>query len=440
MAILALTGSPTALASLAAEFGDAEFRIESRPAHALTLAKASEWSVVLVDADFADDAALDIVERLTAAGQPVALMTRAPSLRLTLDAMDRGARDVLAMPPESAKLRDLVVRCHKVGMRSTEIEPRPAETAESIIGESPRMLDAFKTIARVARSAATVLIRGESGTGKELVARTIHERSARSKGPFVAVNCAAIPETLLESELFGHEKGAFTGALGRRVGRFERASGGTVFLDEIGDMSLPLQAKILRVLQEREIERVGGTGTVPVDVRLIAATHRDLEQDVRTGRFREDLYYRLAVIVVQLPALRERGEDLRLLTEHYLARHAREYRKPVRTLSREALLVLRSYHWPGNVRQLRNVIESAVLLADGEVLLPAHLPVELLTREELPSAEEPAPMLTLSELERKHIQRVLNASGGQMNVAAEILGIHRNTLRRKLTEYGIGSN
>src|SRR5687768_2247338 len=329
MAILALTGSPTALASLAAEFGDAEFRIESRPAQALTLAKASEWSVVLVDADFADDAALDIVERLTAAGQPVALMTRTPSLRLTLDAMDRGARDVLPMPPESAKLRDLVVRCHKVGMRSTEIEPRLAETAESIIGESPRMLDAFKTIARVARSAATVLIRGESGTGKELVARTIHERSTRSKGPFVAVNCAAIPETLLESELFGHEKGAFTGALGRRVGRFERATGGTVFLDEIGDMSLPLQAKILRVLQEREIERVGGTGTVPVDVRLIAATHRDLEQDVRTGRFREDLYYRLAVIVVQLPALRERGEDLRLLTEHYLARHAREYRKPV---------------------------------------------------------------------------------------------------------------
>jgi DNA-binding NtrC family response regulator len=237
--------------------------------------------------------------------------------------------------------------------------------------------------------------------------------------------------------LFGHEKGSFTGALGRRIGRFERAQGGTVFLDEIGDMSLPLQAKILRALQEREIERVGGTGTVPVDVRLIAATHRDLEQDVRAGRFREDLYYRLAVVVVQLPPLRERGDDLRLLIDHYLTRYAREYRKPVHAVSAEALRVLSSYSWPGNVRQLRNVLESAVLLADGEVLQPSHMPLELLSREEMRPAEEPVPLLTLSELERKHIQRVLNASSGQMNLAAEILGIHRNTLRRKLTEYGI---
>jgi DNA-binding NtrC family response regulator len=437
MAILALTGSPNAFASLAEEFGAAEFCVESRPAKALTLAKENEWSVVLVDADFADDAALEIVERLAASGQPVALMTRAPSLRLTLDAMDRGARDVLPLPPESAKLRDLVVRCHKVSVRTTNAGVELAETAEQIIGESPRMLDAFKAVARVARSSATVLIRGESGTGKELIARTIHERSTRAKGPFVAVNCAAIPETLLESELFGHEKGAFTGALGRRVGRFERAHGGTVFLDEIGDMSLPLQAKILRALQEREIERVGGTGTVPVDVRLIAATHRDLEQDVRAGRFREDLYYRLAVVVVQLPPLRERGEDLRLLIQHYLTRYAREYRKPVQAVSREALRILTGYAWPGNVRQLRNVLESAVLIADGDMLQPSHLPLELLTQEEVPAAEEPMPMMTLSELERKHIQRVLNASGGQMNVAADILGIHRNTLRRKLTEYGI---
>jgi DNA-binding NtrC family response regulator len=438
MAILALTGSPNAFASLTEEFGAAEFCVESRPAHALTRAKQSEWSVVLVDAEFADDAALEIVERLAASGQPVALMTRAPSLRVTLDAMDRGARDVLPLPPEPAKLRDLVVRCHKVSVRN-DAESYAGETGDTIIGESPRMLNAFKTIARVARSNATVLIRGESGTGKELIARKIHERSARSKAPFVAVNCAAIPEPLLESELFGHEKGAFTGALGRRVGRFERATGGTVFLDEIGDMSLPLQAKILRALQEREIERVGGNGPVPVDVRLIAATHRDLEQEVRAGRFREDLYYRLAVVVVQLPPLRERGEDLRLLIEHYLTRYAREYRKPVRAVSREALQILSSHSWPGNVRQLRNVLESAVLLADAEVLLPLHLPMELLTREEMSPVQEPVPMMTLSELERKHIQRVLNASGGQMNVAAEILGIHRNTLRRKLTEYGINA-
>jgi DNA-binding NtrC family response regulator len=300
------------------------------------------------------------------------------------------------------------------------------------------MLEAFKTIARVSKSSATVLIRGESGTGKELIARTIHERSARASGPFVAVNCAAIPENLLESELFGHEKGAFTGAIGRRIGRFERASGGTLFLDEIGDMSLALQAKILRVLQEREVERVGGSGPVSVDVRLIAATHRDLDQDVRAGRFREDLYYRLAVVTVALPALRERGNDLRALTEHYLARYAREYGRPVQAVSREAFTVLQSYKWPGNVRQLRNVIESAVLLADSDTLLPYHLPPELLLAEAPPElADEGVSLLTLSELERRHIQKVLAASGGQMNVAAEILGIHRNTLRRKLAEYGI---
>jgi two-component system nitrogen regulation response regulator GlnG len=438
MAVLALTGSPASLASLAAEFGSEEFCIESTPTLGMVRAHQNDWSVVLVDAEFAGDAAFELLERIAASGQAVALMTRAPSLRTTLDAMDRGARDVLHLPPDAAKLRELVVRCRKAGARHALVPPKVSESAESIVGESPRMLEAFKTIARVSKSSATVLVRGESGTGKELIARTIHERSARASGPFVAVNCAAIPENLLESELFGHEKGAFTGAIGRRIGRFERASGGTLFLDEIGDMSLALQAKILRALQEREIERVGGTGPVSVDVRLIAATHRDLDQDVRAGRFREDLYYRLAVVTVALPPLRDRGNDLRALTEHYLSRYAREYGRPVHTVSRDAFAILQSYRWPGNVRQLRNVIESAVLLADSETLLPYHLPPELLLAEAPPAdADEGAALVTLSELERRHIQKVLAVSGGQMNVAADILGIHRNTLRRKLAEYGI---
>jgi DNA-binding NtrC family response regulator len=220
------------------------------------------------------------------------------------------------------------------------------------------------------------------------------------------------------------------------VGRFERASGGTLFLDEIGDMSLALQAKILRVLQEREVERVGGSGPVKVDVRLIAATHRDLEKDVRAARFREDLYYRLAVVVIPLPPLRERGNDLRVLIEHYLHRYAREYARPVDAISPEALAILRAYSWPGNVRQLRNVLESAVLLADTDVLLPCHLPPEVLSSQ-TPRESEPVALGTLSELERRHIQKVLAASGGQIAAAAEILGIHRNTLRRKLAEYGI---
>jgi DNA-binding NtrC family response regulator len=439
MAILALTGSPASLAALTVEFGPEEFCIESRPSHGMVRAQQAAWSVVLVDAEFADDSALDLVERLAASGQAVALIARAPSLRTTLEAMDRGARDVFPFPPEAGKLRELVMRCHKVTARAAPGPvPVVSETAESIVGESPRMLDAFKTVARVSKSTATVLVRGESGTGKELIARTIHERSARSRGPFVAVNCAAIPENLLESELFGHEKGAFTGAIGRRIGRFERASGGTLFLDEIGDMSLSLQAKILRVLQEREVERVGGTAPVPVDVRLIAATHRDLDKDVRAGRFREDLFYRLAVVTVQLPSLRERGEDMRVLAEHYLQRYAREYNRPVHSISREALSILRAYPWPGNVRQLRNVIESAVLLADGDTLLPCHLSQELQAPDVAIGGHDPeVAMLTLSELERRHISRVLAASSGQMNVAAEILGIHRNTLRRKLAEYGI---
>jgi DNA-binding NtrC family response regulator len=438
MAILTLTGSPASLASLTAEFGPEEFCIESHPTQGIARAQQAGWSVILIDAEFADGAALDFIERLTAAGQAAALMARAPSLRLTLEAMDRGARDVLPFPPEAAKLRELVMRCHRATAPASAPAAAVSETAESIVGESPRMLDAFRTIARIARSTATVLVRGESGTGKELVARTIHERSARAKGPFVAVNCAAIPENLLESELFGHEKGAFTGAIGRRIGRFERASGGTLFLDEIGDMSLPLQAKILRVLQEREVERVGGSAPVPVDVRLVAATHRDLDRDVAAGRFREDLYYRLAVVTVQLPALRDRGQDLQVLAEHYMTRYAIEYGRPVRSMSSEALELLQSYGWPGNVRQLRNVMESAVLLGDGDTLLPCHLPPEVTTPTPQTSAAEAAtPLMTLSELERRHIQKVLAVSDGQMNVAAEILGIHRNTLRRKLAEYGL---
>jgi DNA-binding NtrC family response regulator len=360
------------------------------------------------------------------------------------------------------------------------------------IGESGRMLAAVKTIARVADSTATVLLHGESGTGKELFARLLHEKSARDTGPFVALNCAAIPEALLESELFGHEKGAFTGAVGRKVGRFERAHGGTLFLDEVGDLSLGAQAKVLRALQEREVERVGGEGTLRVDVRVVAATNKDLAREVALGRFREDLYYRLAVVVLTLPPLRERGDDIRLLAEHCVARFAYEHRRATRAISREALALMAAYPWPGNVRQLYNVLERAVLLADGPVLLPAHLPAEVraplhgftsapgtfgtlptpshgIPSQGLPSYAAPsyaatgyavpsyaAPgqdvpavsypgaasaegLLPLGELERRHIAHALALTGGHLARAAELLGIHRNTLRRKLQEYGGGT-
>ena len=312
----------------------------------------------------------------------------------------------------------------------------PEAAPGAFIGESVRLRAAVKVARQVADSTATVLIHGESGTGKELLARLIHDHSGRVRGPFVAVNCAAIPETLLESELFGHEKGAFTGAAARRVGRFERATGGTLFLDEVGDMSPGMQAKILRALQEEEIERVGGDRTIPVDVRVVAATNRDLAVEVAAGRFREDLYYRLAVVVIHLPPLRERGGDVELLARHYLEHFARKHARAVHEIGDDAVELLRSYPWPGNIRQLRNVIERALLVAEGPVLLPEHLPNEVRLGQprpgEAPAYGSDGALLPLRELEHLHIRRALALTGGNLGHTAELLGIHRNTLRQKL--------
>ena len=307
--------------------------------------------------------------------------------------------------------------------------------APGFIGESAALRAAVKVARRVSDSTATVLVQGESGTGKELLARVVHDASGRARHPFVAVNCAAIPETLLESELFGHERGAFTGAAVRHAGRFERATRGTLFLDEVGDMSPAMQAKILRALQEEEIERVGGERPVAVDVRVVAATNRDLAAEVAAGRFREDLYYRLAVVVVHLPPLRERGGDVELLARHFLEHFARRHRRAVHELSEETLELLRSYRWPGNVRQLHNAVEGALLIADGPVIRPEHLPdeVRLGGSSGAPSHGTSAgELLPLRELEDLHIRRALALAGGNQGAAAELLGIHRNTLRQKL--------
>ncbi|HEX2077476.1 MAG TPA: sigma 54-interacting transcriptional regulator [Longimicrobium sp.] len=312
----------------------------------------------------------------------------------------------------------------------------PAGAPVAFIGESVRLRAALKVARQVSDSTATVLVHGESGTGKELLARVIHQSSGRARGPFVAVNCAAIPETLLESELFGHEKGAFTGAAARRIGRFERASGGTLFLDEVGDMSPGMQAKILRVLQEEEIERVGGDRPVAVDVRVVAATNRDLGVEVAAGRFREDLYYRLAVVVVHLPPLRERGEDVELLARHYVEHFARKHGRGVYDLHDGTVELLRTYPWPGNVRQLRNVVERALLMAEGPVLLPEHLPDEVRLGQphpgDRPSHGGRDGLLPLRQLEDLHIRRALALAGGNLGATAHLLGIHRNTLRQKL--------
>ncbi len=407
----------------------------------LKLVASGAWDLILLDADFSD-AGLEILGRLREdeSGAPVVLLTGQPSMELTMEAIRHGAHDVLPKPLPRGRVREILTGIEEV-RRIRPLPPAPADDGD-IVGSSPGMMSVFKAVARAATSDATVLVLGESGTGKEMVARVLHSRSRRARGTFVAINCAAIPENLLESELFGHEKGAFTGAIGRRVGRFERASGGTLFLDEIGDMSLALQSKILRAIQEREIERVGGGAPVPIDVRIVAATNRDLAAAVREGRFREDLFYRLAVVTVQLPPLRERGGDLDQLALHFVAGYAREHSRPVRAVAEEVFGVLHRHPWPGNVRQLRNACERAVVMSEGEVLLPQHLPAEVLNPPASRAAEEPGemPLVTLEEMEKRMIRRALRETGSNLTMAAERLGIHRNTLRRKIAEYGIGQS
>ena len=307
-----------------------------------------------------------------------------------------------------------------------------------IIGTSRPMQEVFRQVAQVTGSAATVLIRGESGTGKELVAHAIHHHSPRRDGPFVKVNCAALPESLIESELFGHERGAFTGALSRRKGRFEVAHGGTIFLDEIGELSLATQAKLLRVLQEREFERVGGVAPLPVDVRVIVATNRELERAIGEGTFREDLYYRLNVFPIFMPALRERKPDILLLADHFLEKFATQHERPIKRITTPAIDMLMGYHWPGNVRELENVIERAVLVCDGEVIHARHLPPTLQTAEA--SGTAPVGSLThqVEALERDLLADALKTAGGNRTRAARLLGVTPRILSYKLRKYRLG--
>jgi two-component system nitrogen regulation response regulator GlnG len=478
MRVLAITPSPEALLALAHALPSDVLVIEPSLSGGLARLRESSWGMVLLDQQ-ADVASLELLQRIANGGPRIALMAAAPSVELVLDALDRGACDVISFPPSPAELGELLARWSAFGSAVEEVQPELAHTgpnatttgrrgakvdqpvSSGLIGSSAGMLAAVKTIARLAPTTATVLIQGESGTGKELFARFLHQRSRRASGPFVPVNCAAIPENLLESEFFGHELGAFTGAVARRIGRFERASGGTLFLDEIGDMSMSLQVKMLRAVQEREVERVGGTQPIRVDVRVVAATNRDLEQDVAAGRFREDLYYRLAVVVVSLPPLRERGDDVQLLAEHCVRRIAREHERPVPIIAAETLTVLKAHPWPGNVRQLKNALERAVLVSEGPYLLPAHLPIEVRRHPALKflsgtdrrtphdrraSRERRAStrigdVASLDALERAHLRHALTATGGHLGRAALLLGIHRNTLRRKLRAHGLdGAN
>ena len=368
----------------------------------------------------------------------VILLTAFGTVEEAVKAMKDGAYDFLTKPFRREQLlkliskalerRDLIEQNRALQQRLDDLLQQGA-----VIGSSPAFRRTMALVEQVADSSATVLIQGESGTGKELVARTIHARSARSRGPFVAVNCAALPETLLESELFGYEKGAFTGAAGRKEGRFELANGGTLFLDEVSDLSVVTQPKILRVLQEGEFERLGGTKTFRVDVRIVAATNQDLAQMVREKRFREDLYYRLNVITLTVPPLRERREDVRVLAQHFLRVYAAKNNRRLEGFTDEAIRRLEAYAWPGNVRELENVIERGVVLAQGALMDVTDLPPEIAGSTPLPEGVLSIRLGTpLAEVEARLLEETLRATKGNKTLTAKLLGIDPTTVLRKL--------
>ena len=411
---------------------------------ALERFRAEAVELILTDQKMPGLSGLDLLRAARTVNPEVAVivMTAYGTIEHAVAAIQGGATDYLTKP---LTLDELLHRIGQVRDRHRLLEEnrelrealRERHRVAGVIGESGRMQEVLSLVRRVAASDATVLIRGESGTGKELIAKAIHYASARAAGPLVTVNCAALPEHLLESELFGHEKGAFTGAQALRRGRFELAHGGSLFLDEIGDVPLHLQVKLLRVLQEREIERVGSSRPTPVDVRLLAATHRDLEARLGRGEFRDDLYYRINVVTIAVPPLRERREDISLLLDHFLAKFARANGKTIRGLTREARETLLRYDYPGNVRELENVIERAVVLTRDDVIGAGDLPLSLTARE--PEAGEAASLTAVVEgLERRLIRDALARAGGVQTRAAEALGISERVLRYKLQKYGLG--
>jgi DNA-binding NtrC family response regulator len=411
-------------------------------AGAIERASAGRYDLVLSDVRMERAGGFEVLRAFgeNAPSTPVILITAFGDVTGAMEAIQRGAYDYVSKPFNVEELRLTVTRALE-RKRLSEAQAGPdsarqkTKTAE-IEGKSPLMLDVYKLVARVASTTATVLVVGESGTGKELVARAIHSHSPRATTPFVPVNCTALSESLLESELFGHTRGAFTGAVSAKRGLFEMADGGTLFLDEIGDMGPKMQAQLLRTLQDGEVRPVGNAESIKVDVRLVCATNRDLDAEVKAGRFREDLYFRINVVTVKLPPLRDRPGDIPILVAHFLAKVARREGRAEASMSREALDMLCRYAWPGNVRELENAVERAVAVAKGNVVLPSDLPLEVY------GATPPAPggiiddRPTLAELERRYIALVLSECAGNKKKAAERLGIDRRTLYRALERSG----
>lgn len=434
---------------------------------ALAQMKESSPDLVIMDIRMPGQSGIEVLKEMKAIDPKalVILMTAYGTTETAIEAMKHGAFDYILKPFPILQMKELVKKAmalRKLMKQEVSYAPEPDQAIEKeeeqIVGSSPKMQEIYKVIGQVAPSDVTVLLRGESGTGKELIARAIYQHSLRSNQLFMPVNCAAIPDTLLESELFGHEKGAFTGALARRIGKLEQCHGGTVFLDEIGDMSLSTQAKLLRVIQEKSFERLGGRETIRVDIRLIVATHKDLEEMIVKGEFREDLYYRLNVVSIKIPPLRERKEDIPTLVSYFLRRFNRELKKEIAGLTPGALEKILTYHWPGNVRQLENVVKRAMLFCQGDWVLEDHL---LLEGEEKKEGTPDHPTRNIeglydalfealtersstrggldliSAIEKEMILRALKKTKGNQVQAASLLGINRSTLRGKMERYHI---
>jgi DNA-binding NtrC family response regulator len=446
-------------------FPGPDYLIEAAGAGAEGLERVGARSpdVILLDRRLPDQCGLDVYRAIRQINSriPVIFITSNKGANAAIEAMKQGAYDYLFKPLDLHEMRRVVGEALEVARRMREPEVLAEAALEqdvdgAIVGSCPAMREVYKSIGRVAAQNVPVLITGESGTGKELVARAIHQHGPRAKAPFLALNCAAIPEQLLESELFGHEKGAFTGAHCRRIGKFEQCHGGTLFLDEIGDMPPALQAKILRLLQEQSFERIGGNEAVRTDVRLIAATHRDLKTWSAEGKFRPDLYYRLGVFTIQLPPLRERDDDLPLLVQYYLRRFSRDLGREIREIAPEALDRMLSHPWPGNIRELQSVLKQALLQASGTVLLSAFLPelsgkprefapapartdldLERFIRQRLGSDSQDLYAAAHRQLDRLLLPRILDHTGSNQNQAARHLGIARQTLRLKLRDLGL---
>ena len=409
------------------------------PRAALDRLRAEEVDLAIFDMQMPEMGGLDLLRRVRERrpGLPVVIMTAFGSIDTAVDAIASGAVDYVSKPMNLDELRATVRRALGRKAEAQAAVPVQGEAVAGMVGRTPAMIEVYKTIARVASGPSTVLILGESGTGKELVARAIHDHSSRRSRPFVAVECSAIPESLLESELFGHVRGAFTGAVADRPGLFAEADGGTIFLDEIGDITPALQVKLLRVLQEHEVRPVGGSQLRPVDVRVLAATNVDLTSAVTDGRFRSDLYYRVKVVTIALPPLRDRRDDVPLLVDHLLKRAARQCEKDIAGVSEAALAVLRAYHWPGNIRELGHVLERAVALAHGPVLGVEDLPGELRGGPTTMPSDLLGDRPTLEMLKRRYIQRVLEENHGNVSRAAAVLGVDRRSLYRMLERHGI---